>query len=140
MDTDILSSRASWRALVVKKPPAIKRHGFNPWVRKIPQQRTWQPTPVFLFGESHGQRSLVGYSPQSLKELDTIAATQHAHIQSIIGFFIHQMYSEHLLYAQLLYFLYRFSFKNKKSFLSCFLSSFFLSFIFFFSFQSKVSL
>ena len=39
-------------------------------------------------------------------------------------FFIHQMYSEHLLYAQPLYFLYLFSFKNKKSFLSCFLSSF----------------
>ena len=34
----------------------LKRHGFNPWVRKIPWRRTWQPTPVFLPGESHGQR------------------------------------------------------------------------------------
>ena len=39
-----------------------KRHGFNPWVGKIPWRRKWQPTPVFLPGESHGQRSLVGYS------------------------------------------------------------------------------
>ena len=40
-----------------------KRCGFNPWVRKIPWRRKRQPTPVFLLGESHGQRSLVGYSP-----------------------------------------------------------------------------
>ena len=37
-----------------------KRHGFDPQVRKVPQRRAWQPTPVFLPGESHGQRSLVG--------------------------------------------------------------------------------
>ena len=40
-----------------------KRHGFDPWVRKIPWRRAWQPTPVFLPGEFPGQRSLVGYSP-----------------------------------------------------------------------------
>jgi len=40
-----------------------KIHGFNYWVRKIPWRTAWQPTPVFLPGESHGQRSLVGYSP-----------------------------------------------------------------------------
>ena len=40
-----------------------KRQGFNPWVRKIPWRRTWKSTPVFLPGESHGQRSLVGYTP-----------------------------------------------------------------------------
>ena len=39
-----------------------KRHGFNLLVRKIPWGRAWQPTPVFLPGESHGQSSLVGYS------------------------------------------------------------------------------
>ena len=37
------------------------RLGFDPWVRKIPWSRKWQPTPVFLLGESHGQWSLVGY-------------------------------------------------------------------------------
>ena len=40
-----------------------KRHGFHPWVRKIPWRRAWQPTLVFLPGESHGQRNLAGYSP-----------------------------------------------------------------------------
>ena len=40
-----------------------KRCRFNPWVRKIPWGRTGQPTPVLLPGESHRQRSLVGYSP-----------------------------------------------------------------------------
>ena len=40
-----------------------KRHRFDPWVRKTPWRRKWQPTPVFLPGESHGQRSLAGYSP-----------------------------------------------------------------------------
>jgi len=40
-----------------------KGHRFDPWVKKIPWRRMWQPTPVFLPGESHGQRNLVGYSP-----------------------------------------------------------------------------
>ena len=40
-----------------------RRRGFNPWVGKILWRRKWQPTPVFLTRESHGQRSLVGYSP-----------------------------------------------------------------------------
>ena len=39
-----------------------RRPGFNPWVRKIPWRREWLLTPVFFPGESHGQRSLVGYS------------------------------------------------------------------------------
>ena len=38
--------------------PADRRHGFNPWVWKITWRRAWQPSPVFLPGESHGQRSL----------------------------------------------------------------------------------
>ena len=41
-----------------------KRPGFNPWVGKSPWRRRWQPTPVFWPGESHGQRSLAGYSPR----------------------------------------------------------------------------
>ena len=54
-------------ALVVKNPPAnageAKTHRFNPWAGKIPWGRAWQPTPVFLLREFHGERSLVGYSP-----------------------------------------------------------------------------
>ena len=38
-----------------------KRPGFDPWVGEIPWRRAWQPTPVFLPGESHGQRSEMGY-------------------------------------------------------------------------------
>ena len=47
-----------------------RRYRLDPWVRKIPWRRKWQPTPVFLPGESHGQRNLVGYSPWGCKELD----------------------------------------------------------------------
>ena len=42
---------------------SYKRGGFHPWVGKIPWKREWQPTPVFLSGESHRQRSLAGYNP-----------------------------------------------------------------------------
>ena len=65
---------------VVKNMPAMQRrrkHRFDPWVGKIPWRRAWQPTPVFLPGESHGQRSLEGYSPQGHKESDTTEATKH---------------------------------------------------------------
>ena len=44
---------------------------FDPWVKKIPWRRKWQPSPVLLPGKSHGQRSLVGYSPWDCKESDT---------------------------------------------------------------------
>ena len=67
-------------ALVVK--PACqcrrhKRHGFDPWVRKMPCRRARQLTPVFLPGESHGQRTLVGNGPQGHKESDITEAIQH---------------------------------------------------------------
>ena len=55
--------------------------GFDPWVRKIPWRRKWWPIPVFLPGESHGQRSLAGYSPWSCKELNTmeqLGTAQHS--------------------------------------------------------------
>ena len=42
-----------------------RRLRFDSWVRKISWRRKWQPTLVFLFGKSHGQRSLVDYNPQS---------------------------------------------------------------------------
>ena len=47
------------------------RPGFNPWVWKMPWRREWQPTPVFLPGEFHGHRSLVGCHPWGCKESDT---------------------------------------------------------------------
>ena len=51
---------------VVKNRPQCRgrrRCGFDPWVRKIPWKKKWQPDLVFLPGKFHGQRSLVGYSP-----------------------------------------------------------------------------
>ena len=73
--------RASQVAPVVKNLPAdagdTRDVGSDFWVGKIPWRR--QPTPVFLPGESHGQKSLVGYSPWSHKEADTTEVTWHAH-------------------------------------------------------------
>ena len=57
-----------------------------PWVRKIPWRRKWQPTPVFLPGESHWWSSLVGYSPWGRKESDT---TERVHLLSL---FVSQSY------------------------------------------------
>ena len=73
-----LSSKASQATLVIKNPTdnaGDMRHRFDPWVRKIPWRRAWQPAPIFLPGESHGQRSLAGYSPQALTESDMMEAT-----------------------------------------------------------------
>ena len=57
-----------------------RRCGFNPWVRKIPWRRKWQPTPVFLPGKFHGQRSLTDYSPWDCKESD-MAKQLNTHTQ-----------------------------------------------------------
>ena len=66
--------------LVVKNPPAnagdIKQ--FGPWVGKIPWRRKWQPTPVFLPGESRGQRSLARYSPWGPEESEMTKVTSNA--------------------------------------------------------------
>ena len=53
-----------------------RRRGFDPRVRKIPWRRKWQPTPVLLSGKPHGQRSLMGYSPQRHRESDTTEVTK----------------------------------------------------------------
>ena len=71
-------------ALVVKNMPACPTRAagdsrFNPWVEKILWGRKQQPTPVFLPGKSHGQRSLEGYSPWGRKESDT---TEYTHTKS----------------------------------------------------------
>ena len=66
------------RIKIVKNLPAVQETQVQLLVRKIPWRRKWQPTPVFLPGESHGQRSLVGYSPWNHKESDkTEWLTQH---------------------------------------------------------------
>ena len=62
---------ASLVVQTVKNPPNNVRDRVRSWVGKIPWQSRWQPTPVFLPGEYHGQRNLAGYSPWGCKELDT---------------------------------------------------------------------
>ena len=61
-------------ALALKNLPECRRqrYGFDPWVGKIPWRRAWQPTPVFLPGESHGQRSW--QAPWGYKESGTTEA------------------------------------------------------------------
>ena len=57
-----------------------RRHGFDPWVGKIPWGRAWLSTPVFLLGEFHGQRSLAGCSLWGCKESDmTERLCTHTH-------------------------------------------------------------
>ena len=71
-----------------------RRLGFHPWIRKVSWSRKWQPTPVFLPGKSHGQRSLAGYSPWGPKKVKHDLATQKqqqqqqqaSHIYSILQF------------------------------------------------------
>ena len=66
-----------------------RRRGFNPWVGKIPWRRAWTPTPVFLPGESHGQRSLVGCSPWGHRESEmTERLSMHTHTCSFLGRFL----------------------------------------------------
>ena len=56
---------------MVKNLPAMQETQVQSLIRKIPWRRAWQPTPVFLPVEFHGQRSLVGYSPRGCKDSDT---------------------------------------------------------------------
>ena len=77
---EILRNNSELPGWLSGKEPACqcrrqKRCGFDPWLRKIPWRRKWQPIPVFLPGESHGQRSLVDYSPWGWKESDL---TEHS--------------------------------------------------------------
>ena len=55
---------------MVKSLPALQKTNFDPWVRKIPWRRKWQPTPVLLAGKFHGRRRLGDYSPWGCKESD----------------------------------------------------------------------
>ena len=72
-----------------------RRQGFNPWVSKIFWRKKWQPVPVYLPGESFGQRSLAGYSPWGHKELDM---GEGLNICSLFDLVIQIMLIEYLLY------------------------------------------
>ena len=83
--------KASLVAQTVKHLPAMQ----ETWVRSlggegsIPWRRKWQPTPVFLPGESHGWRSLAGYSPWGRKESDTTERLHfHFHLRCQRAFWV----------------------------------------------------
>ena len=63
---------------------------------KIPWRRAWRPTPVFLPGESHGQRRLAGYSPWGCKQLDMTEATEHACMASFVVVKLESLIRSHL--------------------------------------------
>ena len=75
----IIVPRLPWW-LSGKEPTCqCRRLGFDPWVGKFPWRRKWQPTPVFLPGESHGQRSLVGYGPWVVKTWTRLRLNNNNH-------------------------------------------------------------
>ena len=73
-----------------------KRCGFDPWVRRIPWNRKWQLTPVFLPGKFLGQRSLGGYSPWGCKESDMTEQTHTWHKVEILLIVRYILLSEQL--------------------------------------------
>ena len=75
-----------------------KRHRLSAWVEKIPWGRAWQPTPVFSPGESHGQWTLVGYSPSGCKELNATEVTEHAWTNFYIIIDVYFQLLEKLIY------------------------------------------
>ena len=78
-----LLSREGWASLVAqwwRIHCQCKRFRISPWVGTIPWRRKWQPTPVFLPGKFHGQRSLVGYSKWGGRESYT---TESVHFTSL---------------------------------------------------------
>ena len=62
-----------------------RRCGFNPWVRRIPWRRKWQPTLVFLPGKSHRQRNLVGYTVHGVQKVrcDLVTKQQQQEIANV---------------------------------------------------------
>ena len=84
--------------LSVKNLPANAGDTGDPWVRKIPWGREWQPTPIFLPGKSHGQRSLVGYSPWGCRVRHNWVTKHHtAADQSRVQIFLHSYASIFIL-------------------------------------------
>ena len=62
---------------------SYKRHKFDIWIREVSWNRKWQPAPVFLPGEFHGQRSLVGYSPWVVKSRTQLSTHTHTRLNEI---------------------------------------------------------
>ena len=80
---------------MLRNPPANAADTgdvFDPWVGKISWRRAWQPTPVFLPGESHGQKSLAGYSPWGRRESDRTEKTQYIFRYVYVPYLLHTFF------------------------------------------------
>ena len=84
--------KLSWRLRRWRICLQCRRPGFDPWVRRIPWRREWLPTPVFLPGESHGQRSLAGCSPWGPKESDMTEQLTLVFIYKLSSLFLDQAF------------------------------------------------
>ena len=79
----IRNNLTDYRIIFLASPSHLKStcqcrtREFDPWVWKLPWRREWQPIPVFLFGKSHGQKSLMGYSPWGHKRVWHNWVTEH---------------------------------------------------------------
>ena len=78
-----------------------RRHEFNPRVEKIPWSRKWQPTPVFLLRKSHGQGSLVDYSPWGSRRVEHDLTTKQKQLSKLWYSFI--IKCQYLCYYYLIY-------------------------------------
>ena len=89
LSLNILNIASWWGGTSCKEPICkcrrCKIRGFGAWGRKIPWRGKWQPTPVFLPGESHGQKGLVGNSLRGCKESDISGHLAHLNISKIFG-------------------------------------------------------
>ena len=81
MKTTLITLKPPLASQMVKNLFAKQETGFNPYVGKIPWRREWLPTPVFLPGKFHGQRSLTAYSLWGCKESDTAEQLTHTRTQ-----------------------------------------------------------
>ena len=90
----IISGLSWWLSWSCERPK------FEPWVGKIPWRRKWQPTPVLLLGEFHGQRSLVGDSPWGHKESDIIDIFSKCPLKICTSLYhgAHQQYQNYMLH------------------------------------------
>ena len=73
-----------------------RRCRFHPWARKIPRRRKWQPTPVFLSGKYHGQRSWVDYSLRGCKRVRyDLGTKEQVHYTNILSMVAHYLGKKH---------------------------------------------
>ena len=92
---------------------------FDSWVGEIPWRRAWLPTPIFLPGQSHGQRNLAGYSSWGCKELDTAEWLTHMRTSICLAFTMHRNFVNSSFYFSQTLRAHALSFRGKGSSKDC---------------------